>query len=400
MGNAPLIGKETYEERSKKLFLDHSEVDQLYRVFVKYANASCPEDLLEKKLPDPPREQCKNDPSIWACKGPHMKILRMEQFLSFPCLRAAPFAPSVFSAFKDDPEGLTFDGFILLASCLHPRAPSAVKAAIAFRIFDFNCSGEIEECDVVTALEIMTGLKDLWQHAKNKHCHYTDARNSIRWCDKDFPARLSVRKEEEGTILADAARNLGRDSKIDRADVEKALAAHEAEMKDMRQEDPEEQDAPEVSEEEEKQAPPPLPPPPPPPPVAEAEGGAEGEGGDEEANGGSGGSEGNNDGTEGFCGDGAKEDDNKSEVVVETFEDKYIAARKRSVARAVAITPELKLAVCRMGDRIFSCLDQDKSKCVTSVEFEKVCEMAKYFIKKNSHTAAAKNPELPYQVFV
>ena len=302
MGNAPLISERSYEETRDHLFIDHSDLDNLYVLFHHYCNAAGPDDLPPKKpvarsAATVPAETTGLDPNIWKCKGSHMKLLTMPQFLCLPAVRANPFAPRLFAAAMDTDDGMTFEAFVLLASCLHPRAPVSVKSAIMYRVFDFNCSGYIEESDAKTALEIMTGLEDPWAWAReaNAAAGSSAAHNTLPWRDEDFPSMVT--KKHGGfdfTVAHECARLLGKE--VAAADVEKALGR----------------------------------------------------------------------------GGGAKEGgvDDNAEGPPKTSDRK-----KRSIARAEALEPELKEMVDRVSNRMFACLDADKSRFVTCREFEKVCAL-------------------------
>eukprot|EP01059_Diplonema_ambulator_P033194 TRINITY_DN6822_c0_g1_i1.p1 TRINITY_DN6822_c0_g1~~TRINITY_DN6822_c0_g1_i1.p1 ORF type:complete len:280 (+),score=68.57 TRINITY_DN6822_c0_g1_i1:52-840(+) len=162
------LKQDTMDFKTATLYLTEEELKLLYREYVRFSMATDPLGVPEKmEDEDLPQEECMNDDKVWQGdegeKG--TKLLRMQQFLLMPWFNCNPFAPRIYKAFKDQKDGMTLDAFVVLASCLNPKAPPHIKHLVAYRLFDFDDNGSIREDDIRTLLEITTGLRDLWTTA-------------------------------------------------------------------------------------------------------------------------------------------------------------------------------------------------------------------------------------------
>ena len=200
----------TYKSREKYLFVSYEEVEELYLLFWKYSSASCEEEVENPIVGMPIKEVRQNDPKIWQHEGNELKLLRIEQFLSMPCMKANPLAPRLFEVFKDKKLGMSWESFLLLASSMNLRAPSEVKSFIAYKVFDFNNNKDIEIKDISKSLQVMTGMADLWADAKKQAASNPPIDPSINsgWPNDQFPLRSTVFDSESGGLLKQCAMRL------------------------------------------------------------------------------------------------------------------------------------------------------------------------------------------------
>jgi len=87
----------------------------------------------------------------------------------FPELKANPFGIRICQVFstcqsKDqngNPDKMTFEDFVDMASVFSERAPIQIKADWAFRIFDFNNDNVIDKEDVEEAVKMLCGGEEV-----------------------------------------------------------------------------------------------------------------------------------------------------------------------------------------------------------------------------------------------
>lgn len=72
-------------------------------------------------------------------------------------LKQCPFAFRLCEVFSTDGNGINFEDFLDMMSAFNHRAPWNLKAAYAFRIFDFNDDSRICLKDIEKAVRCLTG---------------------------------------------------------------------------------------------------------------------------------------------------------------------------------------------------------------------------------------------------
>ncbi|XP_072911477.1 calcium and integrin-binding family member 4-like [Hemitrygon akajei] len=76
-------------------------------------------------------------------------VLTSEQVSNIPALRVNPFRDQICKVFSTNEEGLfSFEDFLEMFSVFSANASLAVKTDYAFRIFDLNGNGYIDEEDI------------------------------------------------------------------------------------------------------------------------------------------------------------------------------------------------------------------------------------------------------------
>jgi len=208
---------ETLDEMERQLFLDRAEILDIYKSFHIYSNAECADDLERSfdQVQESGRtlsrmeKSAEEESRTWRAAD-DVKLLRVEQFLSLPALRTNPFAPRLYTCFKDEPNGMSIKAFYQMASALSHRAPREVKALVYFRIFDFNDYGVKIKCfikeDIVRLLEILTGEYSLWEAIEQSHCQgdWREAKAGTTGWTGEFPKREGSTKEVLKEKLAKA----------------------------------------------------------------------------------------------------------------------------------------------------------------------------------------------------
>lgn len=79
------------------------------------------------------------------------------EVVALPDLRQCPFSFRLCQVFSTDAVGINFEDFLDMMSVFSHRAPWNLKAAYAFRIFDFNEDSRICFGDIETAIRYLTG---------------------------------------------------------------------------------------------------------------------------------------------------------------------------------------------------------------------------------------------------
>ena len=84
--------------------------------------------------------------------------LSFAQIQTLPELRENPFRDRICQVFSTDGKGIHFEDFLDMFSVLSPHAPWDLKAAYAFRIYDFNGDAAICEEDIKKVVLSLTGM--------------------------------------------------------------------------------------------------------------------------------------------------------------------------------------------------------------------------------------------------
>ncbi|XP_074115532.1 calcium and integrin-binding protein 1 [Cotesia typhae] len=91
----------------------------------------------------------------------HQRIPVEEILKVVPQLRYNPFRDSILCVFSTDNNGtMSFDDLIDLFSVMSENCPGDVKAAWAFKIFDFDEDNQLSLNDLIKVVEKLTGLKN------------------------------------------------------------------------------------------------------------------------------------------------------------------------------------------------------------------------------------------------
>ena len=83
--------------------------------------------------------------------------LTFEEVQCLTDLRQCPFAYRLCQVFSTDGSGINFEDFLDMMSVFNHRAPWNLKAAYAFRIFDFNDDSRICSKDIEKGIKCLTG---------------------------------------------------------------------------------------------------------------------------------------------------------------------------------------------------------------------------------------------------
>lgn len=90
--------------------------------------------------------------------GDHKTRLSFGEIQSLPDLKECPFVERVCEVFSTGRRrGLNFEDFLDMMSVFSHRAPWNLKAAYAFKIFDFNNDTHICKYDIEKAILCLTG---------------------------------------------------------------------------------------------------------------------------------------------------------------------------------------------------------------------------------------------------
>ncbi|EFA07348.1 calcium and integrin-binding protein 1 [Tribolium castaneum] len=85
--------------------------------------------------------------------------------LAFPQLKYNPFRERIYKVFSSEKDGkLSFEDILDLCSVMSQKCPDKVKAAWAFRIFDYDEDGAVGERDLMTVMDRLTD----WQNSGNR----------------------------------------------------------------------------------------------------------------------------------------------------------------------------------------------------------------------------------------
>lgn len=75
-------------------------------------------------------------------------------------LKFSPFKDRICRVFSEDQSGdMTFSDFLDMLSVMSMQAPKDLKAAYAFKIYDFNDDGEIDRTDLDELVNRVTGFR-------------------------------------------------------------------------------------------------------------------------------------------------------------------------------------------------------------------------------------------------
>ncbi|XP_075063911.1 calcium and integrin-binding protein 1 [Mixophyes fleayi] len=89
--------------------------------------------------------------------------LPKEKFLTLPELKANPFKHricQVFSTSEQADDSMSFEDFLDMLSAFSESATLEIKSQYAFRIFDFDGDGALNETDLETLVNHLTGLEE------------------------------------------------------------------------------------------------------------------------------------------------------------------------------------------------------------------------------------------------
>jgi len=139
MGNADsrVISEKQLQIYQEETFFTRNEILKIYESF-------------EKLNPDKVREAF--------MAGNYMIKMEYNEVLDLDELKNSPFKDRICKIFSDDGSGdLTFSDFLDMLSVMGEQAPKDLKAAYAFKIYDFNEDGEIDRTDLDELVNRMTG---------------------------------------------------------------------------------------------------------------------------------------------------------------------------------------------------------------------------------------------------
>ena len=111
--------------------------------------------------------QALNPQKLDAGVGDVRTRLTFDEVVSLSDLRQCPFSFRLCQVFSTDSVGISFEDFLDMMSVFSHRAPWNLKAAYAFRIFDFNEDSRICFGDIETAIRYLTG--ESWQIPIDTH---------------------------------------------------------------------------------------------------------------------------------------------------------------------------------------------------------------------------------------
>ncbi|DBA13452.1 TPA: hypothetical protein GDO54_018565, partial [Pyxicephalus adspersus] len=86
-----------------------------------------------------------------------------DRFLTLPELKANPFKHRichVFSTSKHGDDSMSFEDFLDMLSAFSESATLEIKSHYAFRIFDFDGDGALNETDLETLVNHLTGTEE------------------------------------------------------------------------------------------------------------------------------------------------------------------------------------------------------------------------------------------------
>ena len=93
--------------------------------------------------------------------------LSFAQIQTLPELRENPFKERICQVFSTDGQGIHFEDFLDMFSVLSPHAPWELKAAYAFRIYDYNGDAAICEEDIKEIVRSLTGKQGMTSTCNN-----------------------------------------------------------------------------------------------------------------------------------------------------------------------------------------------------------------------------------------
>eukprot|EP01062_Namystynia_karyoxenos_P007673 TRINITY_DN12693_c0_g1_i1.p1 TRINITY_DN12693_c0_g1~~TRINITY_DN12693_c0_g1_i1.p1 ORF type:complete len:314 (+),score=107.84 TRINITY_DN12693_c0_g1_i1:73-942(+) len=218
------LSEESLLSKDRHLFLQRSDVLELYRLFHTYSNATQQDeegdiDNLHDDSPLPD-EHVLGYEAVWKGNDPSgrgTKQMTVEQFLSLPPLRTNPFAPRLFRIFHDQQHS--------------HRAPFEIKSIVAFRVYDHNDDGTITREDLKSTIRVLTGSRDLWDEARERRESKAEPSgpNVVRWVGT-FPQRWGDNQElkekcEAGLGTSKNKRKQAEQAEQSKEDVERPQSA-------------------------------------------------------------------------------------------------------------------------------------------------------------------------------
>ncbi|XP_015518443.1 calcium and integrin-binding protein 1 [Neodiprion pinetum] len=130
------ITQEKLEEYCQLTFLTKAEIMHIYKLFKTLG----PEELNED----------------FKHRFPVEHIVKI-----FPAIRHNPFRDSIMRVFSSEQDGhFSFEDTLDLCSALSENCPEEVRAAWAFRIFDFDGDNQLSLDDLIESIERLTGLNE------------------------------------------------------------------------------------------------------------------------------------------------------------------------------------------------------------------------------------------------
>ncbi|XP_030221925.1 calcium and integrin-binding protein 1 [Gadus morhua] len=130
------LGKDLLSEYQELTFLTKQEILLAHKRFTELLSRE------DKNLPDP--------------RAP------TEAILTLPELKSNPFRERIVRVFStsESRDGLTFEDFLDLLSAFSDSATLEIKSHYAFRIFDFDDDGTLDENDLEKLVNCLTGETD------------------------------------------------------------------------------------------------------------------------------------------------------------------------------------------------------------------------------------------------
>lgn len=131
---ARFFSQEKLKTYSECTYFTEEEVNKLYKKF-----SALNLDRLDGKI------------------GDAQTRISFENVQALPELKQCPFATRICQVFSSSGEGMNFEDFLDAMSVFNHRAPLSLKAAYAFRIFDFNEDSRLCGEDIEKAIRCLTG---------------------------------------------------------------------------------------------------------------------------------------------------------------------------------------------------------------------------------------------------
>ncbi|KAG4078715.1 hypothetical protein HA402_015305 [Bradysia odoriphaga] len=146
-GSKSILSQEQLDEYVELTYLTKSEVLYILQKFLKIQN--------EKRIPN----------SLYY-RHDIIDITR-----EFPQYEFNPFCDRIFHVFSSQKDGrVSFEDFLDLSSVMSLNCPLAVKAAWAFKVFDFDDDNDITKFDLIDILDRLTLGSELAVDEKSQIC--------------------------------------------------------------------------------------------------------------------------------------------------------------------------------------------------------------------------------------
>uniref|UniRef100_A0A8C5LZR2 Calcium and integrin binding 1 n=1 Tax=Leptobrachium leishanense TaxID=445787 RepID=A0A8C5LZR2_9ANUR len=145
-GSASQLSKTLINEYQELTYLTKQEILLAYRRFSELAQKESRSNIESIRIPK-------------------------ERFLTLPELKANPFKHRichVFSTSDQEDGGMTFEDFLDLLSAFSESATLEIKSHYAFRIFDFDGDGVLNESDLEKLVNHLTGEEENTKLSSNE----------------------------------------------------------------------------------------------------------------------------------------------------------------------------------------------------------------------------------------